>query len=217
MIEGNVFALLEGETIGTVGGIEHAVDEYAVHIEIGFYLVLAHIEQLLLHLCRVVETVVGLEVECRTLGLTGKSLNLLGLGIGLGCILTDEVLQKGIDILWCLGHRLLQRVRRVVGITHNLGLLGTQLGNLADDGVGVVLASAVGTMNAGLKDLLAQLAIVEGGQNGLLGGVYNDDGIGSLLAQVLSVLGALGDVSLRESCQIFFLVNPHHSIIGGIG
>ena len=70
-------------------------------------------------------------------------------------------------------------------------------------------------MDRGLKHTLAQVAIVETGQNGLLRGVHDDDGIGSLSATTLGILLALSQIGLAETCQVLFLVDPDHSIIGG--
>ena len=39
MVRGDVGALLKGQTVDTVGGIEHTVEQDAVDIEVGFYLV----------------------------------------------------------------------------------------------------------------------------------------------------------------------------------
>ena len=215
MIEGNVLALLERQTIDTVGGIEDSIDKHAVDIEVGFHLVVGDIQEFLLHLCRVVETVVRLQLEVRACGLAGKVLDGLRLGIGLRRILADEVLQEGIDIIRCLGHRPFQRVRSIVGITHNLCLFCPQPGHLADDGEGVVLACTVGTMDRSLKDLLAQIAVVEISQDSLLCRVYNDDGIGSLTASVLGIFLTLGDVGLAKSGEILLLVHPDDSIVSG--
>ena len=41
MVGGYVGALLEGQAVGTVGSIEHAVEQHAVDVEVGFHLVVA--------------------------------------------------------------------------------------------------------------------------------------------------------------------------------
>ena len=156
-----------------------------------------------------------MKLEVGSLSLTGKVLDSLRLGIGLRGVLTDETLQEGIDVFGSLGHGLLQRIGGVVGIAHNLSLLGSQLGNLDDNGEGVMLARTISTMNGGLINLLAQVAIVETGQGGLLGGVDDDNGVWGLTATALCILLALGDVGLTETCQVFLLIDPHHSLVGG--
>ena len=72
-------------------------------------------------------------------------------------------------------------------------------------------------MDGCLKDLLTQIAIVETCEDSLLRGVDDDDGIRCLTPTALGILGTLGDVGLAESCEILLLVNPYHSIVGGIG
>ena len=217
MIGGDVCALFEGESVNAVRGIEHTVDQYAVHIEVRFHLIVRDIQHGLLHFCRIVETVVGLQLEVLTFCLLGKCLNGLCLSVGLGRILLDEVLQEGIDVVGRLGHRFLQRVGCIVGIPHDGSLLGTQLGNLAYDGESVVFGvRTISTMDRGFIYLLTQFTVVETCQWCLLGGIHDDDGIRSLTPTALGILGALGDVGLTESCQIFLLVHPYHSVIGGI-
>ena len=215
MVCGNVCTLLECQAIDAVGSIEHTIDEHAVDIEIRLHLVFRDIQHLLLHLLRIVEAVVGLQLEVGTLRLAGKVLDGFGLSLGLRRIFANQVLEEGIDVFRCLGHRLLQRIRSIVGIAHNLCLFCTQLGNLYHDGEGVVLTSAVGSMDRSLVNLLAQLTVVEAGQQSLLCGVDDDDGIGSFAASALSILGTLGDIGFAETCQIFFLIYPHDCIVGG--
>ena len=107
MIGGDVGALLEGESIDAVGGIEHTVNQYAVNGEIWFHLVVADVEHLSLHLCRIVEAVVGFQFEVGAFGLLRELLNGFCLGISLRLVLCYETLQEGIDIVGCLSHRFL--------------------------------------------------------------------------------------------------------------
>ena len=72
-------------------------------------------------------------------------------------------------------------------------------------------------MDAGFKNLLAQLTVVETGKERLLGGVGDDDGVGGLSSPTLCVLHTLGNVGLAESGQVFFIVYPDNGIVGGIG
>ena len=217
MVGGDVGALVERESIDAVGGVEHAVLLHAVHIEVGLHLVVADAEQLLLHLGRIVEAVVGLQLEGRPLGLAGILLDGARLGIGLRLVGGDEVAQEGIDVVGVVGHGLLQRVGGPVLVAHQLGLLGAQLGYLGHDGIGVELPRAVGAMDGGLVDAAAQVAVVETGEQGLLGGVDDDDAVGLLAAQALGVLLALCDVGVAQPCQLLLRVYPHHGVVGGIG
>ena len=155
MIGGKVFTLLEVQTVDPVGGIEHAVDLYAVDVEIRLHLVLRQIELCLLHLGRVVETVVGLEVEVRALGLTGVSLDGGCLFVSVGAVSLDEVVQESIDVIRSLGHRFLQRVSSIIGITHDLALFGSEFCHLHDNGQCVVFTCTVAAMDGSLIDAAA--------------------------------------------------------------
>ena len=80
-----------------------------------------------------------------------------------------------------------------------------------------MLVRSVGTVHRGLEDPLAQVAVVETGQQGLLRGVDDDNGVWGLLATRLGIFGALGDVGIGKASQVFLLVHPHHGIVGGSG
>ena len=216
MIRRNVGTLLERQSIDAVGSIEHAVQQYAVHVEIWLYLVLADVQHGFLHLSRIVEAVVWFQLEAGTLGLLCKRLDGLRFCIGLGLVGTDQLLQEIVDVVWRLGHGVVQRIGGIAGITHQLGLFGTQLGHLAHNLERVVLRiGTVGTMNRGLVNLFAQFAIVKRGQRGLLRGVHDDNGIRCLATTTLCILLALSHIGVAHTCQIFLLVHPHNGVVGG--
>ncbi len=79
----------------------------------------------------------------------------------------------------------------------------------------MALVCAVGAVYAGLVDAAAQVAVVQGGEQGLLRGVHDDDGVGGLAAAALGVLLALGDVCLAQSGQFVAALHPHDGIVGG--
>ena len=54
-------------------------------------------------------------------------------------------------------------------------------------------------MDGSLIDLLAQIAVVEAGQEWLLRGIDDDDSIGSLSSPTLGILGTLGHIGLAET------------------
>ena len=108
MITGDVLALLEGQAIDAIGSIEHTIHLHAIDIEVGLHLVVRDVEHLLLHLRRIVEAVVGLKLEVASLGLAGILLYGLGFGVGLGCILLDELLKEVVHIGRVFGHRVLK-------------------------------------------------------------------------------------------------------------
>ena len=210
----NIGTLLEGQSIDFISSKENTIDQHAVNIEVGLHIVIVDVELLFLHLGRIVETVVGLQLEVGTHCLTGIFLDSLGLCVCLRLILTDQTLQESIDILWCLRHGVLQRIRSIVGLTHQLCLLGTQFSNLNNDREGVVLSCAVSTVNRCFINLLAEFAVVETGQRLLLGGVDNHDGVWCFLTTTLGIFGTLLNICLTESGQVFFLVYPYDSIVG---
>ena len=98
MIAGNILTLLEGQAIDAVGSIEHTIHLHAIDIEVGLHLVVRDVEHLLFHLRRIVEAVVGLKLEVASLGLAGILLYGLGFGVGLGCILLDELLKEVVHV-----------------------------------------------------------------------------------------------------------------------
>ena len=215
MIHGDVFPLLERQSVDAVGSIEDTVALYAVDIEVGFHLVFRDVEHLLLHLGRIVESVVGLQLEVAAHRAAGILLDGLRLGIGFRPVGLYQLAEEGIDVVARLGHRALERVGGIVLIAHQGGLLGSELGYLYHHGEGVVAVGAVGTMDGSLVDASAQVAVVERGHDGLLRGVDDDDGVGSLPSPTLCVLLALCDVALRESGQLFLRVDPYDSVVGG--
>ena len=215
MIHGDVFPLFEREAVDAVGCIEHTVLLHAVGVEVGLHLVFRDVEQLLLHLGRIVEPVVGLQLEVAAHRAAGILLDGLRLGIGFRPVGLYQLAEEGIDVVARLGHRAFERVGGIVLIAHQGGLLGSELSYLYHHGEGVVAVGAVGTMDGSLVDAAAKVAVVKAGHDGLLRGVDDDDGVGSLSSPTLCVLLALCDVGLRESGQLLLRVDPHDSVVGG--
>ena len=108
MIGRNVLALLEVQTIYTMSSIEYTVYLNAIHIEVRLDFIVRDIEHLLLHLGRIVEAVVWLELEVLALALLCVSFDFAGLGICLRSVFLDEALQEVVYVLGILCHRLLQ-------------------------------------------------------------------------------------------------------------
>ena len=213
-----VFALLEGETVDTLGSIEHAVYLHAVNIKIRLHLIVRDVEHLLLHLGRIVEAVVRLQTKVGSLQFLCILLNGLCFGIGLWRIVFNELMQEVVNIGGVLSHRALKRILGIVVISHQLTFLGTQLGQLGNDGEGVILrVGGIGTMYAGLKHLAAQIAVLQTGQDRLLGGIDDNDAILRLAATALGIFLTLRNVGIAQSGKLFFAIHPYHSIIGGLG
>ncbi len=108
MIGRQVFALLERKAIGAVGGIENAIDEHAVDVEIGLDFVFREAVFLLFHLGREVEAVIGLQLEVFSHRFLCESLDFAGFGLGLRVVFPDELSEEGIDVFRGLGHGFLE-------------------------------------------------------------------------------------------------------------
>ncbi len=215
MIGWDVLALLEVQSVYTMGGIEHTVHLYAVDVEVWLNLIIGNVEHLLLHLRRIIEAVVWLQLEVLALSLLGIRFYRLGFSISLRSIFLDELLQEIIHILAVLSHRLFERIVGIVVISHQLALLGTQLGNLGYDREGVeIWVGSIGTVDACHIHLLAQFAVLEIGEDRLLGGVDDDDAVRRLASAALCIFLALCNVSIAQSGELFLAVHPNHGVVG---
>ncbi|CCZ13552.1 unknown [Prevotella sp. CAG:1092] len=217
MIRRHTLQALKVQPIHPVCSIHHTSLHHAVKIEIRLYLLVADVQQLLLHLCRVVETVVRLQPEVLALSLLRILLNGARLRIRLRRILRYQLLQEVVHILGILRHRLLERKISIRVIPHQLSLLSPQLRYLHHQRESVVpLTSAVGTMNARLIHPSAQLPVLQARQYRLLSGVYYHDAIFRLAATALSILLALRYVSLAQTSQLSLALHPYHRIVGSL-
>ena len=104
----NILALLEVQSVYTMGGIEHTVHLYAVDVEVWLDLIIGNVEHLLLHLRRIIESVVWLQLEVLAFSLLCIRFYRLGFSISLRSIFLDELLQEIIHILAVLSHRLFE-------------------------------------------------------------------------------------------------------------
>ena len=215
VISRNILALLEVQPVNTMGGIEHTVHLYAVDVEVWLNLIIGNVEHLLLHLRRIIESVVWLQLEVLAFSLLCIRFYRLGFSISLRSIFLDELLQEIIHILAVLSHRLFERIVGIVVISHQLALLGTQLGNLGYDREGVEFwVSTIGTVDACHIHLFAQFAVLEIGEDRLLGGVDDDDAVRRLASAALSIFLTLCNVSIAQSGELFLAVYPNHGVIG---
>ena len=218
MIGGDVLALLECQAVGAVGGVEHAIDLHTVDIEVRLHLIVGDVEHFLLHLCRVVEAVVGLQAEILALGALRVLLNGARLGVGLGRILADELCEEIVHVLHILRRGALQCEVGVGVVAHDLRLLGAQFRYLHHDGERVVFrVGAIGAMNAGLIHPASQVAVGQVGENGLLRGVDDHDAVGRLGPTALRVVLTLRNVGFAQSGQFLLAFYPHHGVVGGVG
>lgn len=71
-------------------------------------------------------------------------------------------------------------------------------------------------MDGSLIDATSQIAVVEVGENGLLCGIDNDDSVWRLGTPALRVLPALCDISVAESGEFLFAVDPDDCVVGSL-
>ena len=62
--------------------------------------------------------------------------------------------------------------------------------------------------------LLAQFAVLEIGEDRLLGGVDDDDAVRRLASAALSIFLALCNVCIAQSGELFLAVHPNHGVVG---
>ena len=106
MIGRDILTLTEAETIDTVSRIEDTVHEYGIKIEVRLHVIIRETILVLLHLCRIIETIVGLEAEVSTLRLLSILLDSLCLSLRLRFVSLNHLMQEGIDVIRILRHRL---------------------------------------------------------------------------------------------------------------
>ena len=158
VVHRKVVALLEGDAVELVGGVEDAVLQHVVQLEVGLDLLLVEIVLRLAHLLGVEVPVPGLELEAALL-LVDDGLDVLGFGGG-AC-------RRGRHR--CV-HELQRRLRRLrhlvvelpggkVGIAEQLGLLRAKLRDLGDGVARVVGIAVLGAVPGVGEDRLARGAI----------------------------------------------------------
>ena len=115
----------ECQSVGSFSSIEHAFDEHTVDIEVGFDVIFREVILCFLHLCRVIEAVIGLKFEVFSFNLAGKLLDFLSFFVSFWLVRCNELFQKSIHILRSFGHGVLQRIGSIVLIPHKFGLFCT--------------------------------------------------------------------------------------------
>ena len=195
--------------------IEHTIYYHAVDVEVWLNLVVADVQHLLFHLGRIIETVIWLQLEVWAHLLLGIVLDSLGLCLYLWLILCYQLLQEVVHIVRVFSHRLLERIRCIVLISHQLSLLGAQLGYLHHQRKCIECSATISTTTRSIKHTATQIAIVQTCQDSLLGGIYYYNSIRSLASAALCILLTLGDISITQASQLLLGINPNHSIVCG--
>ena len=118
-------------------------------------------------------------------------------------------------VLRVLGHLVDHDVGGIAGETQQLRLLGAQLGDGGDDVAQVVGSGRVAARFRGGHDAQAQVAILQGGEDRLLGGVGQHD---HPFAVELARLGGVGgdrDLGVAEAVQVGLVVDDDRVGVGG--
>ncbi len=126
LVDGDVGTALEGQPVHLVGGVEHALLEHGVQLEIGLHLGLVEIVFRLADLLGIQLPVPWLHLE--TLAVLGDHLlDLGGLALLLGGGRRHQLLHEGDRGLGRLGHLILEHIGRPARIAEQRRLLRAQL------------------------------------------------------------------------------------------
>ena len=167
LIDRNVVALLEGDAIKLIGGIENAILQHLVEFEIGLERRLIQVIARLAHFLGIALPVPRLQVEMRTV-LVDRLLDQFGflgrLGAGGRHKLADEFFHR----VRRLRHLVVEHIGGIVGIAQKLGLVGPQHRQARDDCAGIVAIAFFGARPALVEQLFAHAAVFQRGEQRLL-------------------------------------------------
>ena len=107
-IDREVKALLEGETISALSGVEDAIAQHGVDLEVREHVSVAEVEAILLHLSGIVYDIPGLEGKVAALSLAGKVLDRCHLCLSLGDKGLLELSEEVIGSLLGAGHLIIE-------------------------------------------------------------------------------------------------------------
>src|SRR5260370_5754362 len=169
LVNGNVVALFESNSVELIGRVVDAVLQHVVDFEIGFYLSMIDVVASLANLLSVEVPIVGLDLEAPLLNLD-DGLDVFSLASGLGSCGGND----GIHELQCgfgfLSHLVLKLPRGETRKAEEFGFLCAELGEMGDGVASVVGVGALGAVPGTVEDGLTRRAIAEGNKVGLLGG-----------------------------------------------
>lgn len=215
----DVGALLEGDAVQLRGGVEDAVLQHVVQLEVRLDLRLVQVVLGLAHLLGV-EVPIG-RGELEIAGLCISTLrvdHLLHVGhfaARLGGGRRHGVGQQLERSIRRLGHLVAQAVGGVVVEAEQLGLLRAQLRQALDGLAGVVGIALFCACFRGLQHLGTQLAILQRGQHRLLGSVLQGEQILAIELAGLGGIGRGGDIAFAQAIELGLVV--HHHRAGGRG
>ena len=161
MICRDVGTAYKSQTINTMCSIEDTINNNTIDIEIRLNLIVAQIQHFLLHLGRIIETIIRLQLKVCPHLFLGIVLDSLCLGLSLWCVLCNKLLKEAIDIVRVFSHSLLKRIRCIILISHQLPHLCSQLGNLNNNWECIELTCTVCTMTRCLVNTATQITIIQ--------------------------------------------------------
>ena len=210
---GHVLPLLEGQPVELVGGIEDAVIEHLVELEILLQLVAIDRKALLADLLGVEIPVGRSDLEVRSLG-RGEGADVGRFGALLG---SDRGRQAREEIdrgLTGLRHLIVERVIGPVRLTEQRRFLRPQLSDLADDRPGVVGVALFGAVDACIEQRLAGRVAAQRIPRRLLGRVLQRQQVAVELAR-LGRFGRRSDLFVRQAGQRGLVGDVHGAGLGG--
>ncbi len=197
VIDGQVAALLEGQAVELFGGIEHAVLEHGIELEIFRHRVFVEVVALRLDLVGIAVPVPRLDFEITPFGSDRF--------VEHGCFAALRIGERGDHAFHeaergggLFGHAVPHCVAGPVGFTEQRGFLGTQFGDPGDQRAGVDRGRAIGAVVACLEQLLARGAICHRRQQRLLRRVLQRDRIFARIALFGSKVGSRLDVRIGQ-------------------
>ena len=158
VVDRKVLALLEGNAVELGGGVEDAVFEHVVHLEVGLDLLFVEIVFGFAHLLGIDFPVKRLELESALL-LVDDFLNVFGFDGSTGGRSGDDGVHELQGRFRRSRHLVVDLPCGKVGIAEQLGLLGAKLGDLGDGVAGVVGIAVLGTVPGIAEERLAGLAV----------------------------------------------------------
>ncbi len=213
VVLGQVGAFLEAQPVQLVGGVEHAVLQHVLHLEVRLELRFVEVVLGRAHLLGVEGPVPWLQLEARlALGLllpVDHRLQVGGLALGVRHRGRRQFAEHRIDGFRRARGLVFQAVGGVVGIAQQLRAVGAQLHDARDQRGGVELAAAAAARDRGFVQAPAQRAVGQLRFRRLAGGVEQGQHVLAVQAAVLRRFGGGGDLRLGQAVELLHVVHDH--------
>ncbi len=217
VIDRNVGALLEGQPVELVGGIEHAVFQHVGDLEIGLHLVLVERVALLAQLFGIVIPVRRGDGELAAF-LADEGVEIVGIALLRRAQRRGEAFEEADRRRRGLGHLVGQGIGGIAVEPEQLGLLGPQRRDLDDQAAGIVGIATLAAVPAAFEQRLAGRPVGQRGQQRLLGGVLQRQHVAALgEAPVGGVLFRRGKIARAQPGEAGLAVDDQRAILGALG